>query len=86
MATQQVTFNLSDEIVQKARAAGLLNADRVEDLLRRELDRQAKVDRFFDAADRLAVLNAEQPMTMEEIQAEIDAYRAEKRARNARNA
>jgi hypothetical protein len=86
MATQQVTFNLSDEIVQKARAAGLLNADRVEDLLRRELDRQAKVDRFFGAADRLAALNTEQPMTMEEIQAEIDAYRAEKRARNARNA
>jgi hypothetical protein len=40
---------------------------------------QEKIARFFDIADRLASLNEIAPLTEDEIQAEIDAYRAEKK-------
>lgn len=40
---------------------------------------QDKITRLFDIADRLASLNEIAPLTEDEIQAEIEAYRAEKK-------
>jgi hypothetical protein len=78
-----ITLNLPQELVERARSAGLLSEEQVERWLNAELERQAKLDRLFSKMDRLAEL--EPPLTEEEITAEIRAYRAEKRQDNPDN-
>ena len=79
MTTLELTLNLPDELASKAQAAGLLNAEAVERLLREQLRRQAgqQLRAMLDKADT----SGTPPMTEDEVQAEIDAYRAERRAR-----
>ncbi len=81
MALQPVTLQLPDDLVKRAEAAGLFTPARAEDLFRRELERQRKIAGFFELADRLAQLNQTDPITPEEIEAEIQAARAERRQR-----
>ena len=76
MATIQI--DLPDATAQAAREAGLLTRQALEQLLR-EAMRQRQVDRLFAAMDKLAAL--EPPMTEAEIDAEIDAARAERARR-----
>ena len=73
----EITLNLPQELVERAQSAGLLTEAQVERWLTEELARQQKVDRLFGNLDRLAAL--EPPLSPEEIEAEIDAYRREKR-------
>lgn len=78
MTTLELTLNIPDELASKAQAAGLLNSEAIEKLLREQLRKQA-------AQELRAMLNKADasglpPMSEEEIQAEIDAYRAERRA------
>ena len=77
MATQ-VTISLPDSLAKEASQAGLLNTPVLEGLLREEMRRRAK-DELRGAMDRMAAID-QSPMTEEEIQAEIDAVRAERRA------
>ena len=81
MALQPVTLQLPDDLVERAQAAGLFAPERAEDLFRRELERQGKITRLFELADRLTQLNQTDPITPEEIEAEIQAARAERRQR-----
>jgi hypothetical protein len=81
MALQPVTLQLPDDLVKRAQAAGLFAPERAEDLFRRELERQGKIANFFELADRLTQLNQTDPITPEEIEAEIQAARAERRQR-----
>jgi hypothetical protein len=81
MALQPITLQLPDDLVKRAQAAGLFTPERAEELFRRELERQSKVARFFEIADRLIQLNQTDPITPEEIEAEIQAARAERRQR-----
>ena len=74
-------LDLPDELAQKAESAGLLTPEAIEEFLQEEIQRRA-LDRFLSAADRSATLGLT-PMTEEEIQAEIDAYRVEKRRRRS---
>ena len=83
MTAIQLTLNLPDKLAQQARTAGLLTPEAVRRLVEAEL-RQQHVDRMFAAADRLADLDLP-PLTEDEIQAEIDAVRAERRTRAARH-
>jgi hypothetical protein len=71
-----VTLDLPENVVEQAREAGLLTSERLERLLLVELDRQKRITRFFDTLDRLSAI--EPRLTMEEINAEIAAYRQEK--------
>lgn len=73
-----VQIDLPDELAQNAQQAGLLTSAALERLLADALRSRALVQ--LDSA--LAALDADPlpPMSEEEIQAEIDAYRAEKRA------
>ena len=75
----ELTVNLPDTLADEAKAAGLLTAEAIERLLREAVRRKA-VNELFDAADRLAAANIP-PMTMEEIQAEVDAVTARPGAR-----
>lgn len=78
MTTVQLTLNISDSLAQAAQQAGLLKPEAVERLLREAVRHQDK-DRFFEAADRLAA--AEIPLlSLEEIQAEVNAVRAARHA------
>ncbi|MCC6532191.1 MAG: hypothetical protein IT531_06560 [Burkholderiales bacterium] len=78
----ELTVNLPDSLAKEAKAAGLLTAEAIEKLLREAVRRKA-VDELFDAMDRMADANLA-PMTMEEIQTEVDAVRQARRERARR--
>ena len=79
MTTLRLT--LPDRLAREADAAGLLKPNVIKRLLRTEIRRQ-RVDKLFRAADRLAAVNLP-PLTQAEIETEIQAVRAKRRA-NAR--
>ena len=70
-----VTVSLPDDLAQQAQSAWLLRSEAIETLLR-EAMRRRQVDRLFATMDKLAAL--EPPMSEAEIDAEIDAARAER--------
>ena len=74
-----LTIELPDNLAQEAKEAGLLNPEALESLLRETLRRRA-IDELFSAADQLAAANFP-PMTMDEIQQEVNAVRAQRRQR-----
>lgn len=73
-----VHINLPDELEQNARRAGLLTSAAMERLIADAL-RQRSLSRLDLARVKLDN-DPLPPMTEAEIQAEIEAYRAEKRA------
>ncbi|WP_373509396.1 hypothetical protein [Thiocapsa sp.] len=74
-----LTIDLPDKLAREAEDAGLLDPGAIATLLRETLRRRA-VDELFAAADSLAAASFP-PMTMEEIQQEVDAVRAQRRQR-----
>ena len=74
----ELTLNLPDNLAKEAHQTGLLSAGEIERLLREEIRRRS-VGELFAAMDRMAAVEGE-PMTEDEIQAEIDAVRAARRA------
>jgi hypothetical protein len=75
----EVTLTLPDSLAREAEASGLLTPQGLEALLRAEVQRR-RVAQLFEAADRLAALP---PLTEAEVEAEIQAARAERRATRA---
>jgi hypothetical protein len=80
MTTVQVT--LSDALATEAREAGLLTPEALERLLQEALRRRVAANRLLGVADRVARAGIA-PMSMEEINAEVRAYRDERRRREA---
>ena len=78
----EIRLTLPDNLAREAQAAGLLTPETLERLLREEV-RRRRVDELFEAANRLAALNTP-PLTDAEIEAEIQAARAERRANDVR--
>lgn len=78
----EVTVKLPDELAAEAQAAGLLQDPALEKVFREALRRKA-MGELSDALDEIEAVKLP-PMTEEEIQAEIDAARAERRARSGR--
>ena len=74
-----VTVTLSDEDARKAQDAGMLNAEGIERALRDALKREA--GRKLVEISRSMQSSSLPPMSEEEIQAEIDAVRAARRAK-----
>jgi hypothetical protein len=77
----ELKLNLSESLANEAKARGLLEPPALERMLRAELKRN-RVDQLFAAADKLAAQELP-PMTGTELQAEIKAARAQRRAANA---
>ena len=77
MISVKVKFDLPEGLATEARKSGLLNPIELERLVREAL-RAKRADRLGAARDKLAA-GPMPPMTAEEIQAEIDAYRAQGR-------
>jgi metal-responsive CopG/Arc/MetJ family transcriptional regulator len=74
-----ITVSLPDELAQQAENAGLLRSDAIAELLR-EAMKKRQIDQLFTAMGKLASL--EPALTEEEIDAEIDATRAERAGRS----
>ena len=81
--TMELKVNLPDTLAGAAKAAGLLTPQAIERLLREAVRSQA-VNELFETADRMAEANIP-PMTMQEIQAEVDAVRKARRERAGRS-
>lgn len=79
-----VEISLPDQLAEEARRAGLLTQDAIERLMRDAIRRQA-LDELKQARNRMAAVEGPE-MTPEEIQEEIKAARAERRARDERAA
>lgn len=75
-----IQIELPDEIVQAARDAGLHTPQAMERLLKDALKRKRAADSLLSIADVVAAAGIE-PMSMQEINAEVKAARAERRER-----
>lgn len=75
----EVVLTLPDNIAEEAEANGLLRPVYVTSMFKEEL-RRRKINRLFASADRLAELG--EPMSQEEVMAEVKAVRAERRKRS----
>ena len=80
MSSLEVKLDLPDSLAREAEANGLLTPEAIESLLRAEI-RRRRVNKLFDAADRLASLDA--PLTEAEVEAEIAAARRARRSSDA---
>jgi len=78
----ELTLTLPASLAREAEDQGLLTSPMLEALLRAEIQRR-RVAQLFDAADRLAALPLA-PLSEAEVEAEIHAVRAERRATRAR--
>lgn len=81
MINIDIRLSLPDELAREASARGLLTPEALQQLIDAEVERRRKIDRLFTAMDQLAAL--EPPLTNDELNAEIKAARAERRARRA---
>lgn len=76
----RIQIDLPDATAQAARDAGLLTPDALSRLLNEALRRRQAADALLSIADRVAAAGIP-PMSMEEINAEVKAERAELRKR-----
>ena len=76
-----IRLTLPDSIAREAEAGGLLRPEVLATLLR-EAVRKGRVDRLFEAADRLAAVPLS-PLNEAEVEAELQAVRASRRTPNA---
>lgn len=77
----ELTVKLPDELARRAESAGLLTDSAIQRLLEEAMRREAG-RQLLQVAERLHAAGVE-PMSEEEIVAEVKAVRAERRARQA---
>ncbi len=80
MPTRELNLTLPEALALEAETIGLLQPEALERLIREEI-RRRRVDQLFDAADRL-VVSDQAPLIEAEVEAEIQAARAERRGGN----
>jgi post-segregation antitoxin (ccd killing protein) len=80
MTTLELKLNLPDRLAREAQAAGLLTSQALADLLKDAMRRRAAQTLLSGAARATAA--GSQPMSMDEIQAEVNAVRRARRARD----
>ena len=74
MPSVEIKLDLPANLADEAETNGLLRPDAIESLLRGEI-RRRRVNNLFEAADRLAALDAQRTET--EVEGEIAAVRHE---------
>ncbi len=77
-----IELKLPDHLAKLAREAGLLTPESLQRLLQEALRRREAAERLVAVRDRVAAAGIA-PMSMEEINAEVKAYRKERRRREA---
>lgn len=78
MTTLEMKLTLSERLAKEAQAAGLLNPKAIEKLLREAVRRQA-LRQFLSVSDRVVAAGIP-PMSLAEIQNEVNAVRKAKGA------
>ncbi|GHU05394.1 hypothetical protein FACS1894158_08050 [Betaproteobacteria bacterium] len=78
MTTLELKLNLPDRLAQDAVQMGLLEPESLQSLLR-EAVRNRRVTQLAEARRRVAAAGIP-PLSLNEIQAEVEAYRAEHRS------
>ncbi|MCC7485189.1 MAG: hypothetical protein IT529_09395 [Burkholderiales bacterium] len=78
MTTVEVKIDLPESLAKEAQQAGILAPEELERLVREAL-RVKRVERLSQAREKLAA-EPLPPMTLEEIQGEVEAYRAQIRS------
>ena len=78
----KIELDLPEALANEARASGLLESEAMTELLATEVRRRKAGAELTKILDEIRAQPGE-PMSMEEIQAEVDAVRREKRAREA---
>jgi hypothetical protein len=81
MTTVELKLDLPDRLARQAEAEGLLTPQALRELLRDALQRRA-AQALLAGAARASEAGSE-PLTMEEIQAEVAAVRRERRVRTS---
>lgn len=76
----KIQIDIPDATAEAAREAGLLTSQALDRLLTGALRRKRAADSLLSIADRVAQAGIP-PMSMEEINAEVKAARAERRRR-----
>jgi hypothetical protein len=74
----EITLNLPDELARRAQNEGLLSTEAMQRMLEDTL-RRAAGQHLLEIADRIHAAGIA-PMSEEEVAAEVQAYRVEKRA------
>jgi len=77
----QIKLKLPESVAREAEARGLLEPESLESLLREEL-RRRRIDRLFEAADRLGAVPLPS-LTDAEVEAELQAVRSRRHASHA---
>ena len=80
----KIQIELPDATAQAAQAAGLLTPQALARLLSNALYKQQAADYLLTVADEVAAVDSA-PMSMEEINTEVKAARAERRQRAGRH-
>ncbi len=75
-----VQLELAEEVAARARAKGLLDPHELARLIEREIVSESALKDYREMVNSMRAY-ADEPMTMDEIQAEVNAVRAERRAR-----
>ncbi len=78
-----IQLDLPPKVAAEAKAMGVLEPQNLTRLIEREVEAESARQYFFDIVRELRALPGK-PMTMEEIQAEVDTVRAERAARENR--
>lgn len=79
MTRLDIKLDLPDSLAKEAKEAGLLEPKALQGILREEV-RRRRISRLTEARQKIADAGVA-PLSMEEIQAEIEADRAERRKR-----
>lgn len=82
MTTLELKLNLPDRLAQDAAQMGLLDPDSLQSMLR-EAVRNRRIAQLAEARKRVADAGIA-PLSLEEIQAEVAAYRSETKAEAGR--
>jgi len=75
-----VKLDLPDSVAAEAKAKGLLDPEALARLVEREVELDKPIREFREMLDQMRAY-PDEPMTMDDVQAEVNAVRAEQRAR-----
>jgi hypothetical protein len=78
-----IQLDLPPSVAAEAKARGLLEPEKVARLIERELNLAEPQRAYREMVEKLRACPDDEPMTMDEIQAEVNAVRAERRARES---
>ena len=76
-----IQLDLTESMAAKAQSKGLLDPAKVTRLIERELELEEPLRAYREMVEQMRAYPDDEPMTMDEIQAEVNAVRAERRQR-----